>query len=110
LTKTGFSIVAARTKDTHWELLQAVVLSVRPEKIQIFLYHPNLPTNCFAGRLVNIMYLGSHVNYVVELANGINVHVLQPNPFGSLPDRNTPIYLWWADTDCLAISPASKVN
>lgn len=110
LTKTGFSIVAARTKDTPWELLQAVVLSVRPEKIQISLYHPNLPTNCFEGRLVNIMYLGTHVNYVVELANGINVHVLQPNTFGSLPDRNTPIYIWWAETDCLAISQASKVN
>ncbi|MFM7370292.1 MAG: ABC transporter ATP-binding protein [Sphaerospermopsis kisseleviana] len=110
LTKTGFSIVAARTKDTHWELLQAVVLSVRPEKIQISLYHPNLPTNCFEGRLVNIMYLGTHVNYVVELANGINVNVLQPNTFGSLPDRNTPIYIWWAETDCLAISQASKVN
>ncbi|MFM5983352.1 MAG: ABC transporter ATP-binding protein [Sphaerospermopsis kisseleviana] len=110
LTKTGFSIVAARTKDTHWELLQAVVLSVRPEKIQISLYHPNLPTNCFEGRLVNIMYLGTHVNYVVELANGINVNVLQPNTFGSLPDRNTPIYIWWAETDCLAISQTSKVN
>lgn len=110
LTKTGFSIVAARTKDTPWELLQAVVLSVRPEKIQISLYHPNLPTNCFEGRLVNIMYLGTHVNYVVELANGINVNVLQPNTFGSLPDRNTPIYIWWAETDCLAISQASKVN
>ncbi|BAZ78807.1 ABC transporter ATP-binding protein [Sphaerospermopsis kisseleviana CS-549] len=110
LTKTGFSIVAARTKDTPWELLQAVVLSVRPEKIQISLYHPNLPTNCFEGRLVNIMYLGTHVNYVVELANGINVNVLQPNTFGSLPDRNTPIYIWWAETDCLAISQTSKVN
>ncbi|MBD2132982.1 ABC transporter ATP-binding protein [Sphaerospermopsis sp. FACHB-1094] len=110
LTKTGFSIVAARTKDTRWELLQAVVLSVRPEKIQISLYHPNLPTNCFEGRLVNIMYLGTHVNYVVELANGINVNVLQPNTFGSLPDRNTPIYIWWAETDCLAISQTSKVN
>ncbi len=110
LTKTGFSIVAARTKDTPWELLQAVVLSVRPEKIQISLYHPNLPTNCFEGRLVNVMYLGTHVNYVVQLANGINVNVLQPNTFGSLPDRNTPIYIWWAETDCLAISQTSKVN
>ncbi|MFM2060628.1 MAG: hypothetical protein RLZZ507_298 [Cyanobacteriota bacterium] len=110
LTKTGLSIVAARTEDTPWELLQAVVLSVRPEKIQISLYHPNLPTNCFEGRLVNVMYLGTHVNYVVELANGINVNVLQPNTFGSLPDRNTPIYIWWAETDCLAISQTSKVN
>ncbi|MBK1989601.1 ABC transporter ATP-binding protein [Sphaerospermopsis aphanizomenoides BCCUSP55] len=104
LTKTGLSIVAARTEDTPTGLLQAVVLSVRPEKIQISLYQPNLPSNCFEGRLVNIMYLGTHVNYVVELANGININVLQPNIFGSLPDHNTPIYIWWAETDCLAIS------
>ena len=104
LTETGLSVVAARTKDTSWELLQAVVLSVRPEKIQISLYNPNLPTNCFEGYIVNVMYLGTHVNYVVQLANNINVNVLQPNTFGSLPDRNTPIYIWWAETDCLAIS------
>ncbi|AFZ58590.1 ABC transporter ATP-binding protein [Anabaena cylindrica FACHB-243] len=110
LTKTGLSIVAGRTDDTPTELLQAVVLSVRPEKIQISLYQPNLPTNCFEGRLVNIMYLGTHVNYVVELANGININVLQPNTFGSLPDRDTPIYIWWAETDCLAISQAPRLK
>ncbi|MEO3706392.1 ABC transporter ATP-binding protein [Trichormus azollae] len=110
LTKTGLSIVAGRTEDTPIGLLEAVVLSVRPEKIQISLYQPNLLSNCFKGRLVNIMYLGTHVNYVVELANGINVNVLQPNTFGSLPDCHTPIYLWWAETDCLAISQASRVK
>jgi spermidine/putrescine transport system ATP-binding protein len=110
LTKTGLSIVAARTEETFFELLQPVVLSVRPEKIQISLYQPTLPHNCFEARLVNVMYLGTHVNYVVELANGINVNVLQPNTFGSLPDRNTPIYIWWAETDCLAISQTSRLN
>jgi spermidine/putrescine transport system ATP-binding protein len=110
LTKSGLSIVAARTENTPLELLQGVVLSVRPEKIQISLYQPNLPHNCFEGRLVNVMYLGTHVNYVVELTTGINVNVLQPNTFGSLPDRNTPIYIWWAETDCLAISQTSRVN
>ncbi|WP_016952365.1 ABC transporter ATP-binding protein [Anabaena sp. PCC 7108] len=110
LTKTGLSIVTTRSEDTPTELLQAVVISVRPEKIQISLYQPNLPTNCFEGRLVNVMYLGTHVNYVVELVNGININVLQPNTFGSLPDRNTPIYIWWAETDCIAISQESKTQ
>jgi spermidine/putrescine transport system ATP-binding protein len=50
------------------------------------------------------MYLGTHVNYVVELINGIKLNVLQPNTYGSLPDRNTPIYAWWEKFDCLAIS------
>ncbi|MEH2447529.1 MAG: ABC transporter ATP-binding protein [Nostoc sp.] len=103
-TKTGLSIVISRAEDTPSELSQAVVVSVRPEKIQLSLYPPNLPANSFEGRLVNIMYLGTHVNYVVQLTNGININVLQPNTFGSLPDRDTPIYVWWAENDCLAIS------
>ncbi|MEH1850478.1 ABC transporter ATP-binding protein [Nostoc sp.] len=103
-TKTGLSIVISRTEDTPTELSQAVVVSVRPEKIQLSLYSPNLPANCFEGRLINVMYLGTHVNYVVELTNSIRIHVLQPNTFGVLPDRDTPIYIWWAETDCLAIS------
>jgi spermidine/putrescine transport system ATP-binding protein len=103
-TKTGLLIVISRAEDTPSELSQAVVVSVRPEKIQLSLYPPNLPTNCFEGRLVNVMYLGTHVNYVMELTNGIRINVLQPNTFGALPDRDTPIYAWWAENDCLAIS------
>ncbi|NDJ26053.1 polyamine ABC transporter ATP-binding protein [Nostoc sp. B(2019)] len=103
LTKTGLSIVISRAEDTPTELSQAVVVSLRPEKIQLSLYPPNLPANCFEGRLINVMYLGTHINYVVELINGISINVLQPNTFGSLPDRDTPIYAWWAETDCLAI-------
>jgi spermidine/putrescine transport system ATP-binding protein len=105
ITKSGLSIVVNRFEDTPTELSQAVIVSVRPEKIQLSLYPPNLPTNCFEGRLVNVMYLGTHVNYVVELTNGITITVLQPNTFGSLPDRDKPIYVWWSETDCLAISP-----
>ena len=104
VTKTGFKIVVARAEDTPTELLKSVVVSVRPEKIQLSLYQPSLVNNCFEGRLVNVMYLGTHVNYVVQLINGININVLQPNTLGNLPDRDTPIYAWWGDSDCLAIS------
>lgn len=104
VTKTGLTIVVARTEDTPTELLSSVVVSVRPEKIQLSLYQPSLVNNCFEGRLVNVMYLGTHVNYVVELVNGININVLQPNTLGHLPDRDTPIYAWWGESDCLAIS------
>ena len=85
-------------------LFRSVVVSVRPEKIQLSLYQPNIPTNCFEGQLINVMYLGTHVNYVVELINGSNLNVLQLNTYGSLPDRNTPIYAWWEITDGLSIS------
>ncbi|BAZ52411.1 polyamine ABC transporter, ATP-binding protein [Nostoc sp. NIES-4103] len=103
VTKTGLKIVVTRTEDTPTELAQTVVVSVRPEKIQLSLYQPTVLNNCFEGRLVNVMYLGTHVNYVVELKNGINISVLQPNTFGNLPDRDTPIYASWAESDCLAI-------
>ncbi len=103
LTKTGLSITVARAEDTPSQLSQSVIVSVRPEKIQLSLYPPNLPTNCFEGRLVNVMYLGTHVNYIMELTNGVKINALQPNTFGSLPDRDTPIYVWWAETDCLAL-------
>ncbi|MBD2343039.1 ABC transporter ATP-binding protein [Anabaena subtropica] len=104
VTKTGLTIVVVRNEDTPTELLKPVVVSVRPEKIQLSLYQPSLANNCFEGRLVNVMYLGTHVNYVVQLINGININVLQPNTFGNLPDRDTPIYAWWGENDCLAIA------
>jgi spermidine/putrescine transport system ATP-binding protein len=103
-TKTGLTMIVGRNEQTPLKIAQSVVVSVRPEKIQLSLYQPNIPTNCFEGRLINVMYLGTHVNYVVELINGINLNVLQPNTYGSLPDRNTPIYAWWEKFDCLAIS------
>lgn len=104
VTKTGLTIVVARNEDTPAELLKPVVVSVRPEKIQLSLYPPSSLNNCFEGRLINVMYLGTHVNYVVQLINGMNINVLQPNTFGNLPDRETPIYAWWAESDCLAIN------
>lgn len=103
-TKTGLNIIVSRNEQTPVSTSQNVAVSVRPEKIQLSLYHPNIPINCFEGRLINIMYLGTHINYVVELINGININVLQPNTFSSLPDGNVPIYAWWEKTDCLAIS------
>ncbi len=104
VTKTGLTIVVTRDEDTPTELSQAVMVSVRPEKIQLSLYPPSLSTNSFEGRLVNVMYLGTHVNYAVELTNGANINVLQPNTFGNLPERDTPIYAWWEESDCLAIN------
>jgi spermidine/putrescine transport system ATP-binding protein len=104
LTKMGLPLVVARSQDTPTGLQDQVVVSVRPEKVQLSLYKPSLQNNCFEGRLVNVMYLGTHVNYVVELTKGVRITVLQPNTFGSLPDADTPIYAWWAETDCLALS------
>ncbi len=102
-TQQGMKIIILRNHETLTELGKAVVVSVRPEKIQLSLYQPSIVTNCYEGHLVNVMYLGTHVNYIVALANGVNLTVMQPNTFGSLPDADTPIYAWWAENDGLAL-------
>lgn len=104
LTKTGLKIVVPRQDYTSVDLSNPVVVSVRPEKINLSLYAPGVEVNCFEGRLVQVMYLGTHVHYRVELLSGDCLTVLQPNTSGSLPDAQTPIYAHWAATDCLALA------
>lgn len=103
LTKAGIKIIVSRREDTTLVISKSVSVSVRPEKIQLSLYKPDIKNNCFEGRLVNTMYMGTHVNYVVELNQSLRVKVRQPNTEGSLPNSDTPIYAWWSETDCLAL-------
>lgn len=81
----------------------SVVVSVRPEKVYLNLYQPEVSVNCFEGRLKNTMYMGTHVHYVVELTSGDKITVRQPNTGGSFPDQNTPIYAYWGTNDCLVL-------
>lgn len=80
-----------------------VMISVRPERIQVSRSQPNDQVNWFKGRLVNVMYLGTHVHYLVELDSGDRLTVRQPNAF-NLPGSDTPIYVHWSFDDCLAIA------
>lgn len=80
-----------------------VMVCVRPEKIRLSLSPPESQVNCFEGRLKNVMYLGTHVHYVVELLSGDRLTVRLPNVTSKLPDYNTPVYARWAATDCLAL-------
>lgn len=82
-----------------------VVVSLRPEKIYVSFYPPDIRFNCFEGQLRNVMYLGTHVHYHIELASGDRLTVLQPNTAGAIPETaNIPIYVYWATTDCLALA------
>ncbi|MBF2063195.1 MAG: ABC transporter ATP-binding protein [Calothrix sp. C42_A2020_038] len=103
LTKQELKITVNRTENSPTQLLEPVVVSVRPEKIQLSLYKPSTQANCFEGKLINVMYLGTHVNYVVEIAPAFRITVMQPNTVGIIPDNDTIIYAWWAETDCIAI-------
>jgi spermidine/putrescine transport system ATP-binding protein len=80
-----------------------IVVSVRPEKIRLSLSPPESKVNCFEGRLRHVMYLGTHVHYVVELLSGDLLTVMLPNVTNKLPDAHTPVYARWAATDCLAL-------
>lgn len=103
LTKAGIKIIVRRREDTNLVISKSVSVSVRPEKIQLSLYNPSLQNNCFEGRVVSTMYMGTHINYVVELNQCLRVNVKQPNTEGSLPNSDMPIYAWWSETDCLAL-------
>jgi spermidine/putrescine transport system ATP-binding protein len=104
-TERGLKMVIQPLELGHaFTRLDEVVVSVRPEKIHISLYTPNTQANCFEGRLKHVMYLGTHVHYVVELLSGDRLTIMQPNTVGTLPDPHTPIYAYWAATDCLALA------
>lgn len=110
-TQKGLNIVLDRTTDksengSHLEthVGASVMVSIRPEKINLNLYAPEVTTNCFQGQVMNVMYLGTHVHYVVELATGDRIMVRQANTGGNLPQLHTPVYAYWAPTDCLALS------
>jgi spermidine/putrescine transport system ATP-binding protein len=103
VTKQQLKIIVSRKENSPKEKLESVTVSVRPEKIHLSLYKPSVQINCFEGRLINVMYLGTRVNYVVEIAPTIYITVMQPNVTGIIPDPNTPIYAWWSENDCIAI-------
>ena len=81
-----------------------VVVSVRPEKIQVGSKEPSDQMNCYEGRLKHVMYLGTHVHYVVELLTGESLTVLQPNCPESLIDLHAPVHIYWSAADCLALT------
>lgn len=103
-TTTGLKIVVQPRpgSDAISNPLEMVV-SVRPEKIRLSLSPPDSKVNCFEGRIQHVMYLGTHVHYLVELLSGDRLTVMLPNVTNKLPDPNTSVYARWAPTDCLAL-------
>jgi spermidine/putrescine transport system ATP-binding protein len=103
-TNTGLKIVVQRHDYTETPTISTpMTVSVRPEKIKLNAERPTSRANCFAGKLLHVMYLGTHVHYSVELNSGDRIAVLQPNTGNILSDNQTPIYLHWAASDCIAL-------
>ncbi|MBD2067241.1 ABC transporter ATP-binding protein [Leptolyngbya sp. FACHB-671] len=107
-TERGLRILVKPTESlngsTNSSMPNQVVVSVRPEKIQLSLEKPSSPINCFEGRLMHMMYLGTHVHYLVELLSGDRLTVLQPNRAKLAAELDSPLYIYWAETDCLALT------
>jgi spermidine/putrescine transport system ATP-binding protein len=80
-----------------------VVISVRPEKIQVGATASTEAINAYEGTLKHVMYLGTHVHYVVELLTGDRLTVLQPNRSEALP-LHAPVQVYWSAKDCLALT------
>jgi spermidine/putrescine transport system ATP-binding protein len=76
-----------------------VKVSLRPEKIQVTAAPVDSP-NCFEGRLLDVMYLGTHSHAVIELTSGDRMTVRQTAL--NLPS-NESMYLSWRAEDCLAL-------
>jgi spermidine/putrescine transport system ATP-binding protein len=83
--------------------LSEVVVSVRPEKIQVGNGGSADQHNCYEGKLKHVMYLGTHVHYVVELLNGDSLTVLQPNRASDLLELDTLVQVYWSASDCIAL-------
>lgn len=102
-TDTGLKLMIRPGETSNSPTSGQVVVSIRPEKIHLSLDPPNVQVNCFEGRLKNAMYLGTHVHYLVELLSGDRLVVMQPNATATSPALNSPIYVYWGASDCLAL-------
>jgi spermidine/putrescine transport system ATP-binding protein len=102
-TARGLKILVRSPEVWNGNTPTEVVVSVRPEKIQVSLEEPGSQMNCFEGRVKHTMYLGTHVHYLVELQSGDRLMVMQPNKMEQLPDPHTPIHVHWTARDCLAL-------
>ena len=103
VTSGGLKILVA--KQESYAPSQQVVVSVRPEKIRLDLEPPSEGKNYFAGHIEHVMYLGTHVQYVVRLdSTGVMVTVMQPNLAGNYSISDQVVYVSWSMNDCLALS------
>lgn len=101
LTDTGLKIWVKSESAGHSAV--SVAVSVRPEKIQVGRSEATEQINCYEGKLKHVMYLGTHVHYVVELLNGDSLTVLQPNRSIELPELETLVQVYWSAADCIAL-------
>ena len=104
VTDKGLKLLVKPQESWHSTPPTEIVVSVRPEKIYVGSAESGEQVNSFEGKLKNVMYLGTHVHYVVELTTGDRLTILQPNRSESLLDLHRSVRVYWSASDCLALS------
>lgn len=104
ITKNGLKILVKPQTAWNGAPPSEVVVSIRPEKIYVGTQTATDQVNCYEGCLKHVMYLGTHVHYVVELLSGDRLTVLQPNQSESLPELHSSVRVYWAAKDGLALA------
>ncbi|MBE9101507.1 ABC transporter ATP-binding protein [Vacuolonema iberomarrocanum] len=104
LTDSGMRVSVPPTEGWDGAIGRALVLSIRPEKVHIGAQKMSTDENCYEGRVSTIMYLGTHVQYVVDLMSGDRITVLEPNRQGHLFAPNDTVCVSWKTQDCLALA------
>ncbi len=102
-TESGLRVLA---RAVNMSSNQAVVVSVRPEKINLSLGAAGGNGNCYQGQVSHLMYLGTHLHCIVRLNSGESLTVRQPNRADTPIAVDTPVYVHWAADDCLALEAA----
>lgn len=83
-----------------------VVVSIRPEKIQLSTDLPSEALNWVQGHLKHTLYMGTHINCQLELPSGDLLTVRQPNHCELTPESGL-LYAAWSPEDCLALPDES---
>jgi spermidine/putrescine transport system ATP-binding protein len=99
---SNLKLMVSPTNHTGHLTSGPVAVSVRPEKIHLRLQAPEGLRNCFEGRVQQVMYLGTHVNCLVQLNSGDRLTVRQPHG-SQIPGPETPVFVAWETHDCLAL-------
>ncbi|NJN76396.1 MAG: ABC transporter ATP-binding protein [Synechococcaceae cyanobacterium RL_1_2] len=83
---------------------QEVVVSVRPESIRLSGEMPNQIFNVYEGKLLHTMYMGTYVQFVIELGTGEMITVTEPTgtPAAAIK-RGETVFISWLTTDCIAL-------
>ncbi|NJK38501.1 MAG: ABC transporter ATP-binding protein [Oscillatoriales cyanobacterium RM2_1_1] len=113
VTDTGLKIESSspgnsnsNSKKTPVEIGQGsrVVVSIRPEKISLSPHPFEEGINCFKGKLISTMYLGTHIQCMVQLDSGEQVTVNQAQGLENWATPHGPIYIGWKLRESVVLS------